>query len=145
MFYFVDHRCLTWVLTVFFHCLELTLPASTEVASHPGRTEQRQLAAVQGDVIKEDAATDGTSTENVTSGGLAVESELLPVAAVDSQVAVVSQVTKSTTSLGDNHCGEENYCLLCMIYGKKKHTGYTILCVFMHFNELSLVFKLFRI
>ena len=89
------------MLTVFFHCPELTLPASTEVASHPGRTEQRQLA-VQGVVMKKDAATDGTSSENVTIDGLAVEAELLPVEAVDRQVAVA----KSTTTSGDNPSGE---------------------------------------
>ena len=102
MFYFLHHRCVTWVLTVFFHCPELTLPASTEVASHPGRTEQRQLAVMQGVVMKKDAATDGTSSENVTIDGFAVEAELLPVEAVDRQVAVA----KSTTTSGDNPSGE---------------------------------------
>ena len=106
MLYFLDHRCLTCVLTVFFHCLELTLPASTEVASHAGRTEQRQLAIVQGVVMKEDAATDGTSSENGTIDGLAVEAELLPAEAVDRQVAVASQDKKSTTTSGDNPSGE---------------------------------------
>ena len=94
------------MLTVFFHCLELTLPASTEVASHPGRTDQRQLAVVQGVVMKEDAATDGTSSENGTIDGLAVEAELLPVESVDRQVADASQDTKSTTTSGDNPSGE---------------------------------------
>ena len=106
MFYFFDNRCLTWVLTVFFHRLELTLPASTEVASHPGRTEQRQLAVVQGVVMKKETATDGTSSDNVTIDGLAVEAELLVVEAVDSQVAVASQDTMSTTTSGDNPSGE---------------------------------------
>ena len=106
MFYFVDHRCLTWVLTVFFHCLELTLPASTEVASHPGHAEQQQLAVVQDVVLKEDIATDGIFSVNGTIDGLAVEAELLPVEAVDRQVAVASQDTKSTTTSGDNPSGE---------------------------------------
>ena len=106
MFYFLDHRCLTWVLTVFFHCLELTLPASTEVASHPGHAEQQQLAVVQGVVLKEDITTDGIFSENGTIDGLAVEAELLPVEAVDRQVAVASQGTKSTTTSGDNPSGE---------------------------------------
>ena len=104
--YFLDHRCLNWVLTVFFHCLELTLPASIEVDSHPGHAEQQQLAVVQGVVLKEDIATDGIFSENGTIDGFAVEAELLPVEAIDRQVTVASQDTKSTTTSGDNPSGE---------------------------------------